>query len=387
MGAKRRLKKQMDIYLKKYPVLALTGPRQSGKTTFLRKQFPGYTYVNLEDSALRNYAINDPKGFLLEYNRFVIFDEVQRVPQLFSDLQARVDEDGIMGQYILSGSQNFQLMSSITQSLAGRVALFKLLPFDIQEMKQAGWLDPDYAVNLQKGFYPGLYDRNITPKFFYSNYLQTYVERDLTELIQVKDLKQFRNFITLCAARVGQLLNLNSLANECGISQPTAKSWISVLETSYIIYLLQPYHANINKRITKSAKLYFYDTGLLCYLLKINDAASLKTNRQKGNLFENFVINEYIKQNYHQNLLLDFWFWRDAVGHEIDFIWQNSENLNLVEIKASETIMSEMFRGLTYFENLLPAKINSKTLVHTGSFNQNRSAGKVQSWKNILKNT
>lgn len=377
----------MDIYLKKYPVLALTGPRQSGKTTFLRKQFPGYTYVNLEDSALRNYAINDPKGFLLEYNRFVIFDEVQRVPQLFSDLQARVDEDGIMGQYILSGSQNFQLMSSITQSLAGRVALFKLLPFDIQEMKQAGWLDPDYAVNLQKGFYPGLYDRNITPKFFYSNYLQTYVERDLTELIQVKDLKQFRNFITLCAARVGQLLNLNSLANECGISQPTAKSWISVLETSYIIYLLQPYHANINKRITKSAKLYFYDTGLLCYLLKINDAAALKTNRQKGNLFENFVINEYIKQNYHQNLLLDFWFWRDAVGHEIDFIWQDSENLNLVEIKASETIMSEMFRGLTYFENLLPAKINSKTLVHTGSFNQNRSAGKVQSWKNILKNT
>jgi predicted AAA+ superfamily ATPase len=377
----------MDIYLKKYPVLALTGPRQSGKTTFLRKQFPGYTYVNLEDSALRNYAINDPKGFLLEYNRFVIFDEVQRVPQLFSDLQARVDEDGIIGQYILSGSQNFQLMSSITQSLAGRVALFKLLPFDIQEMKQAGWLDPDYAVNLQKGFYPGLYDRNITPKFFYSNYLQTYVERDLTELIQVKDLKQFRNFITLCAARVGQLLNLNSLANECGISQPTAKSWISVLETSYIIYLLQPYHANINKRITKSAKLYFYDTGLLCYLLKINDAASLKTNRQKGNLFENFVINEYIKQNYHQNLLLDFWFWRDAVGHEIDFIWQDSENLNLVEIKASETIMSEMFRGLTYFENLLPAKINSKTLVHTGSFNQNRSAGKVQSWKNILKNT
>jgi hypothetical protein len=278
-------------------------------------------------------------------------------------------------------------MSSITQSLAGRVALFKLLPFDIQEMKQAGWLDPDYAVNLQKGFYPGLYDRNITPKFFYSNYLQTYVERDLTELIQVKDLKQFRNFITLCAARVGQLLNLNSLANECGISQPTAKSWISVLETSYIIYLLQPYHANINKRITKSAKLYFYDTGLLCYLLKINDAAALKTNRQKGNLFENFVINEYIKQNYHQNLLLDFWFWRDAVGHEIDFIWQDSENLNLVEIKASETIMSEMFRGLTYFENLLPAKINSKTLVHTGSFNQNRSAGKVQSWKNILKNT
>ena len=179
MGAKRKLKKQMDVYLKKYPILALTGPRQSGKTTFLRKQFPDYTYVNLEDSDLRAFALNDPKGFLEQYDRYIIFDEVQRTPKLFSDLQARVDEDKIMGQYILSGSQNFHLMSSINQSLAGRVALFKLFPFDVQEMQQAGWLDDDYAVNLQKGFYPGIYDRDIKPKFFYSNYIQTYVERDL----------------------------------------------------------------------------------------------------------------------------------------------------------------------------------------------------------------
>jgi predicted AAA+ superfamily ATPase len=387
MGAKRKIKKQMDIYLKKYPVLVLTGPRQSGKTTFLRKQFPGYRYVNLENADLRDYAIIDPNGFLTEYNQFVIFDEVQRVPELFSYLQTKVDEDRIMGQYILSGSQNFHLMRNITQSLAGRVALFKLLPFDMQEMQQAGWLDEDYAVNLQRGFYPGIYDREIPPKFFYSNYIQTYVERDSSELLQVKDLKQFRNFISLCAARVGQLLNLNSLANECGISQPTAKSWISVLETSYIVYQLQPYHANINKRITKSSKLYFYDTGLLCYLLKINDAKSLKVSQHKGSLFENFVINEYIKQNYHQNLLLDYWFWRDAVGHEVDFIWQHSEKLNLVEIKAGETIMTDMFRGLSYFEKYLPDLISSKTLVHTGTYNQNRSAGKVLSWKNILRKT
>lgn len=374
----------MDIYLKKYPILALTGPRQSGKTTFLREQFAGYSYVNLENIDIRTYASKDPRGFLSEFNKYVIFDKVQRVPELFSYLQVKVDEDKIMGQYILSGSQNFHLMQSISQSLAGRVALFKLLPFDIQEMQQAGWLHEDYAENLIRGFYPGIYDREISPKFFYANYVNTYVERDLSELIQVKDLKLFRNFISLCAARVGQLLNLNSLANECGISQPTAKSWISVLETSYIIYLLQPLHANFNKRITKSPKLYFYDTGLLSFLLKINDASSLKISSYKGSLFENFVINEFIKQNYHRNLLLDFWFWRDAVGHEIDLIWQNSEKLNLVEIKASETIMPEMFKGFNYFEKLSPDLIDSRTLVHTGLFNQSRTAAKVVSWKSIL---
>jgi predicted AAA+ superfamily ATPase len=384
MGSNRLIKKQMDVYLKKYPVLVLTGPRQSGKTTFLKEQFPNYTYVNLENPDLRNYAIKDPNGFLTEHSRYVILDEVQRVPHLFSYLQTKVDDDNITGQYILSGSQNFHLMRSITQSLAGRVGLFKLLPFDIQEMEQAGWLNDDYAVNLQRGFYPGLYDRDIPSKVFYSNYIQTYVERDLSELIHVKDLKQFRNFISLCAARAGQLLNLNSLANECGISQPTAKSWISVLETSYIVYQLQPYYSNFNKRLTKSPKLYFYDTGLLCFLLKINDASSLKISRHKGNLFENYVINEYLKQNYHRNLILDFWFWRDAVGHEIDLIWQKSEKLNLVEIKATETVMPEMFRGLSYFEKFIPDLIQSKTLVHTGLYNQNRTAGRVQSWKEIL---
>ena len=384
MGAIRIIKKEMDIYLKKYPVLVLTGPRQSGKTTFLRNQFPTYTYVNLENLDNRNYARNDPNGFLKEHDRYVIFDEVQRVPELFSYIQTKVDEDKIMGQYILSGSQNFHLMRNITQSLAGRVALFKLLPFDCQEMQEAGWLDEDYAVNLQKGFYPAIYDRDIPSKAFYSNYLQTYVERDLSELIQVKDLKQFRNFISLCAARVGQLLNLNSLANECGISQPTAKSWLSVLETSYIVYQLQPYHANMNKRITKSSKLYFYDTGLLCFLLKIKDAAHLKTSPYKGSLFENYVINEYLKQNYHQNLLRDYWFWRDAVGHEVDLIWQDTEKLNVVEIKASQTIMPSMFKGLNYFEKLVPELIESKTLVHTGLFNQERTAGKVLSWKGVF---
>lgn len=387
MSVKRRIKIEMDIYSKKYPILALTGPRQAGKTTFLRTEFSNYRYINLENPDMRDYAERDPNNFLNEYDKYVIFDEIQRVPFLFSYLQTKVDEDRIMGQYILSGPQNFQLLQNITQSLAGRVAIFKLLPFDLEEMKSANFLSDDYAVNLVRGFYPAIYDRDIPSKVFYSNYIQTYVERDLSELIHIKDLKLFRNFISLCAARAGNLLNLNSLANECGITQPTAKSWISVLESSYIVFQLQPYFANLNKRITKSSKLFFYDTGLLAHLLKIKDAHSLKISPHKGNLFENFVVSEFVKNNYHQNLLHDLWFWRDAVGHEVDLIWQSDELLNLVEIKASETIMPDMFKGLTYFEKWVPQLIKTKSVLHCGNFNQNRELGKVSSWIDICKTT
>lgn len=383
MSVKRTIKKELDFYCEKYPVLAITGPRQSGKTTFLKEEFPNYRYVNLENPDIRNFAEFDTKNFLLEYDQYVILDEVQRVPTLFSYLQAKVDDDKIMGQYILSGSQNFHLMQNISQSLAGRVALFKLFPFDFSEMQSGGFLSDDYAVNLQRGFYPAIFDRNIPSKTFYSNYIQTYVERDLTEILNVKDLKSFRNFVSLCASRVGQLLNLNSLANECGISQPTAKSWISVLESSYIIFLLQPHHSNFNKRITKSPKLYFYDTGLLSFLLKLNDPKDLLLHPMKGSLFENFVIAEFVKNNYHQNLNRDFWFWRDVQGHEVDLIWQDTPKMNILEIKATQTIMTDMFKGLTYFENLAGDSIQSKTLIHTGDFSQKRELGNLVSWEKI----
>jgi predicted AAA+ superfamily ATPase len=363
-----------------YPVIALTGPRQSGKTTLLRSEFPEYKYVNLENPDTRNFAINDPNAFFKLYDKYVVFDEVQRAPALFSYMQALVDESQIMGQFILSGSQNFHLLHNITQSLAGRVALFTLLPFDFNELKTAGLLDPEFMVNMQRGFYPALFDRNIPSKMFYSNYIQTYIERDLSEIINVRDLKLFRNFLSLCAARAGNVINLNSLANECGISQPTAKSWLSVLESSYIVFQLQPYFNNLNKRVTKSSKLYFYDSGLLCHLLKIKDAGSLHLSAHKGNVFENMVIAEFKKSNYHRNLLRDFWFWRDSAGHEVDLLWQDDERLNLIEIKATQTIMSELFKGLDYFGNLVPHLVKSRSLIYAGQENQQRTNANVISW-------
>ncbi len=267
------LKREIEIPIRKYgikyPVIALTGPRQSGKTTLLKTLFPDYEYVSLENQDIRSFAETDPNGFLDRYAEKIIFDEVQRVPPLFSYIQTRVDESPGMGRYILSGSQNFHLMENITQSLAGRVAIFKLFPFDLQELNSYNLINEDYLENLVKGFYPAIFDREIPSRIFYSNYIQTYIQRDVSELIAIKDIRLFQNFLGLCATRAGQLLNLSSLASDCGITQPTAKAWLSALENSYIIFQLFPYHENFSKRIVKTPKLYFYDTGLLCHLLKI----------------------------------------------------------------------------------------------------------------------
>lgn len=288
----------------------------------------------------------------------------------------------MMGQFILSGSQNFHLMNSISQSLAGRVAIFKLFPFDTTELKSAGWLDAaDYTFNLLKGSYPAIYDRDIPSKTFYSNYVQTYIQRDVSDLFHIRDLRSFQNFLGLCATRAGQLLNLNALDNECGISQPTAKSWLSALENSYIVFQLYPYHKNFSKRIVKTPKLYFYDSGLLCYLLRIHTKEQLQTHSIKGNLFENQMIADYVKQMYHHNNLKDLWFWRDSAGHEVDFIIDDETGMEIVEFKASMTVMPDMFKGLTYFEQLSGMEKLTKTLVYGGDKAQFRTAGRVLPWK------
>jgi predicted AAA+ superfamily ATPase len=380
-AVKRTIESSIKYCAKKYPVLAVTGPRQSGKTTMLKTMFPKYTYISLENPDLREFATTDPNGFFEYYSGNLILDEVQQTPALFSYIQTLVDASGKMGQFILSGSQNFHLMQHITQSLAGRVALFKLLPFDFTELQQAKLLPNDYEDILVKGSYPAIFDRALSSKVFYANYLQTYVEKDLKQLIDVRDLRQFRNFISLCAARSGQLVNLNSLGNECGISQPTAKAWLSVLESSYIVFLLQPYHVNFNKRIVKTPKLYFYDTGLLCHLLKITNPQSIQLHPLKGSLFENLIVAEAFKQNDHKYLHADFCFWRDASGNEVDLLVEHNDKLSIAEIKASSTIKNEYFKGLNYFGALEGSNVKSKNLIYTGALNQKRSQLNVFSWK------
>lgn len=384
MIIERQLQQAIQQFSTKYPVLAITGPRQSGKTTMLKNLFQEYRYVSLESPDMRDFAMTDPKGFLHQYDKYVILDEIQRAPALFSYIQTIVDEQKIMGQFVISGSQNFQLMERITQSLAGRVALFKLFPFDNTEMKSADLLQEDYLENLLRGFYPAIFDRDIPSKSFYSNYVQTYVQRDLTELIAVKDLRAFRNFLGLCATRAGQLLNLNVLATECGISQPTAKAWLSALESSYIVFLLHPYFENFSKRIIKSPKLYFYDTGLLAFLLNFTDPGQLITHPAKGSFFENLAIAEYVKQMHHTYSETDVWFWRDSAGHEIDLLTINADGMNLYEVKATQTIMNEMFINLDYFERISGKSRLKKTVVYAGIEKQERSKGNILSWRDLV---
>ena len=383
MFVKRQITHIIKKQQSKFPILALTGPRQSGKTTLLKELFKDYRYISLENPDIRAFATDDPNGFLKEYSENVILDEVQRVPSLFSYIQTKVDESKKMGQYILSGSQNFHLLNSITQTLAGRVALFKLLPLDFEELKAAELLEDDYAQALFKGFYPAIFDRDIDPKVFYTNYIQTYVEKDVTELLNVKDLKAFRTFLGLCAGRAGQLLNISALANDCNISQPTAKAWLSILESSYLIFLLQPYHQNFNKRLVKSPKLYFYDTGLLSYLLGIRSADEMILNRLKGSLFENLILAELQKKNYHQYTHLDYYFWQDSNGNEIDILLKNYKGFDVFEIKATETISTELFKQMDRFAELAAPEEVKKTLIYGGRQNQNRSKYQVQSWKDI----
>jgi predicted AAA+ superfamily ATPase len=370
----------------KFPVLALTGPRQSGKTTLLRELFSDYRYVSLENPNIRSFALDDPIGFLNQYDQKVIFDEVQRVPELFSYIQGRVDESKMMGQYILSGSQNFHLLNSITQTLAGRVALFKLLPLDFTELKQPGLLASSYTQAAIKGFYPAIFDRDIDPVIFYANYIQTYIEKDVTELMNIKDLKLFRTFLSLCAGRAGQLLNFSAIANECDISHNTAKAWLSILESSYIVFFLQPYHQNFNKRLIKSPKLYFYDTGLLTHLLGIRTAEELEENRLKGHIFENMILAEYQKQNHHLYLHLDYYFWQDSNAREVDLLMKKGQGFSIFEIKATQTISTALFKEMDRFEEIAaPAPVN-KTLIYGGSENEKRTKYNVLSWRNIAEN-
>jgi uncharacterized protein len=379
----RIISSKLIEFTKKFPIISLTGPRQSGKTTLLRHILPNYRYVSLENPDNRNFAIDDPNGFLKTYNQFVIFDEVQRVPELFSYIQTKVDEDKIMGQYILSGSQNFLLLEQISQTLAGRVAVLKLLPLSYAELQNSNLLSENIAENIFKGTYPATYDRQLSSDEFYPSYLETYIQRDVRNLLDIKDLRSFQTFVKLCAGRIGQPLNLSSLANDCGISSPTAKAWLSILESSFVVFTLSPYYQNFNKRLIKSAKLYFYDTGLACHLLNMSDAQQVETYYQRGSLFENAIISEIMKNRLNQAKNQTLYFWQDSNKNEVDLLEEIGQTINLYEMKYSMTITKEHLKNLQLFRNISETK-GVNYLIYAGEETQFRSEGKVKSWKKVI---
>ncbi len=352
---KRNLAPIIRRLSKEYPVLAIVGPRQSGKTTLARALFPNHTYLSLENLDLRQQAENDPRGFLNDYGEYLILDEIQRAPSLFSYLQERVDFNQKPAQYILTGSQQFLLMEKISQSLAGRIITFKLFPFSVTELyqwhpdtsienifqrKRPAPIDKprfDVATLILTGFYPRIHDKKLSARKWIENYILTYVEKDIRNLVNIGDLRLFENFLKLCTAYSGQLINYAALSNTLGISQPTVKKWISLLETSGIIFILPPHYKNFTKRIVKTPKLYFVDTGILCFLLSIKTSAELKTHPLYGHIFETFILSEFYKRIAHIGEIPPLYFWRDKTGNEIDLLVDFGAHLLPVEIKSSQT--------------------------------------------------
>lgn len=329
-----------------YPVITITGPRQSGKTTLARGFFADKPYVSLETPDEREFAQTDPRGFLARWPNGAIIDEVQHVPALFSWIQSDVDAAGQMGRYVLTGSQNFSLMASITQSLAGRSALIQLLPLSISELSASGNLPEELDTFLLRGGYPALHARPLNPARWLADYTMTYLERDVRQITLVQDLSSFQRFLRLCAGRTGQLLNLTNLAQETGIAQSTARAWLSVLEASYIIFLLPPHHRNLGKRVVKMPKLYFLDTGLAASLMGIQTPAQLSIHPLRGALFETLIVAEFLKARFNAGFPSNLFFWRDNVGLEVDLLLEEAEGLFPVEIKSSATVTEDLFKGL-----------------------------------------
>jgi len=342
----RDITPKLHSLLESFPVVFLTGPRQSGKSTLLKSEFPHHTYVTLEDVALLERAKDDPRGFLSSLGEGAIIDEAQRFPELFSYIQVAVDEANRPGMFVLSGSQNFLMMEQITQSLAGRVGILKLLPFSYHEIENSKNPSPSIDAWLFGGGYPRIYDWGIDPADYYPNYIQTYVERDVRQLRNVGNVAAFIRFVRMCAGRIGQMLNLSDLADSADVSRATAQTWLSILEASYIVFMVRPYHRNYGKRLVKSPKLYFYDTGLACSLLGMNTVEQVATYYQRGSLFENMIMAEFYKHEFAAGLSTDAYYWRDNHKLELDLMFERGLDLFGVEIKASQTAKLDHFKTL-----------------------------------------
>ena len=375
----RAMTSKLISLAEKFQVITLTGPRQSGKTTLVKTTFPNLPYVSLEEPDIRQVALTDPRGFLSNYPGGAILDEIQHTPELFSYIQRLVDEDRQI-QFILTGSSNFLLMEKISQSLAGRTAVLHLLPFSLKELEPLA--DP-YENLIFKGQYPRIYDRNLSPADFYPAYIQTYVDRDVRLIKNIFDTNAFIQFTQLCAGRIGQPLNYASLATDAGISPNTAKSWISILESSYILYRISPFYKNFNKRLIKSPKLYFYDTGVACSLLGIREQDQLNLHYMKGLLFENLILNEFIKRSYNQGDNRQPYFWQDNHGREIDCLLVNGEKITAIEIKSGKTISPHYFDNLGYWRALTALPEHQEFVVYGGDQTLKTNAGILVGWKDL----
>ncbi|MBS1579171.1 MAG: ATP-binding protein [Bacteroidetes bacterium] len=364
--------------------VAVVGPRQSGKTTLCRKSFPTKPYISLENPDILEFATKDPRAFLNQFANGAILDEVQKAPHLFSYLQEILDATKKKGLFILIGSNNFLLQENITQTLSGRIAYIQLLPLSLQELQQSKKLKVNYTWHIFNGGYPEQIARKINATDWYNAYISTYIERDVRQLKNISNLSLFMKLLKLCAGRTGQILNLASLANDCGLDPKTVSAWLSILQSSYIIYLLKPYHQNFNKRIIKSPKLYFYNTGVACALLGITDAKQITTHATKGFLFENMVVNELLKQRFNAGKTDNLFYWRDKTGNEIDILLDDAGKLTAIELKAGETISASFFKGLEYFAALNKKPIIQE-LIYGGKQEQKRSNGiKVKPWNKLI---
>ena len=365
-----------------YPILYLGGPRQSGKTTLLRRLFPHLPYVSLEDPDIQLLATDDPRRFLHSFPGGAILDEAQRVPALFSYLQTKVDADKSL-RFVLSGSQNFLLMEKITQSLAGRVGILNLLPLSYQEI-QASFAPVELDGVVWRGGYPALFDSTVPQDVFFNNYLQTYLERDVRSLKNVGDLSLFIRFMRLCSGRIGQPLNMSNLATDAGVAVNTIKSWLSVLEASYMMFLLPPYHNNFNKRLTKSPKMFFFDTGLICHLLGISASHQLQTHHYYGNIIENYIIAELYKKRTNQGKRPAFWFWQDHKNNEVDLLIEEDGKTKAIEIKSSQTYNSRLLSGLNTWRNLSGSAPENQYLVYAGQQHMELETGRLLPWQAAL---
>lgn len=383
MYIKRSAAPSIQKSARTFPVVAILGPRQSGKTTLAREVFPDYTYVNLEDFEQQSLAKKDPRAFFEIHGKTrLIIDEFQLVPGLLSYIQVHVDEHKQMGDFILTGSQNFLMNQAISQSLAGRIAIHTLLPLSVAELNQAGLLPESVNTILYKGLYPSPYVRaELSPEQWYTNYITTYIERDVRQLTNVSDLSLFQTFMQMVAIRVGQPVNLTSLANDCGISDVTAQRWLTILQASYIIFLLKPHYKNFNKRLTKTPKIFFYDPAIACNLLNLKPS-EIPLHYTRGGLFESLVISDIAKSYYNQALVPHLYFWQTVKGHEIDCIIDEGLRLIPIEIKSGQTIQSHFFDNLEKWKELSSSEGNAY-LVYGGNDNQSRTIAKVISWNSV----